>query len=122
MYKKAMATTVLKTGTNEKDFERDYEFKEDQKNVIIQGFSAAQLEEMLRSSTRNVAQEVVSCLIDSAGRGVLTEIIKWLSTSSQQHVENQTSILDNAARKEMEYTDSADEEEAADGGESFLGN
>ena len=77
---------------------------------------------MLRSSTRNVAQEVVSCLIDSAGRGVLTEIIKWLSTSSQQHVENQTSILDNAARKELEYTDSADEEEAADGGESFLGN
>ena len=41
MYKKAIATTVLKTGTNEKDFERDYEFKEDQKNVIIQGFSAA---------------------------------------------------------------------------------
>lgn len=64
------------------DFEKEYEHKEEQKNVIIQGFSAAQLEEMLRTSTKNVAYEVISCLIESNGRGVLTEIIKWLTTSN----------------------------------------
>ena len=37
--------------------------KEEQKNVIIQGFSAQELEEMLHTSTKNVAYEVISCLI-----------------------------------------------------------
>lgn len=63
------------------EFEMEYDNKEQQKNVIIWGFSAAQLEEMLRTSTKNVAYEVISCLIDSNGRGVLTEIIKWLTTN-----------------------------------------
>jgi len=68
-----------KQGGSIQEFEQDYEQKEQQKNVIIWGFSAAQLEEMLRTSTKNVAYEVISCLIDSSGRGVLTEIIKWLT-------------------------------------------
>lgn len=51
---------------------------------------------MLRTSTRNVAYEVISCLIDAQGRGVLTEIIKFLSTNNKQVVvESETSsILD----------------------------
>lgn len=76
MYKKEIAVKV-----SVQEFDQEYENKEQQKNVIIWGFSAAQLEEMLRTSTKNVAYEVISCLIDSSGRGVLTEIIKWLTTN-----------------------------------------
>ena len=88
------------------DFQRDYETKEGQKNVIIQGFSAQQLEEMLRTSTRNVAYEVISCLIDSNGRGVLTEIIKFLTISNKHIIEveeNGSSILDNLNKKTHYY-------------------
>lgn len=69
---------------NQADFLKEFQAKEAQKNVVIQGFSAAQLEEMLRTSTRNVAYEVISCLIDN-GRGVLTDIIKFLTTSSNRY-------------------------------------
>ena len=56
-------------------FQKEYKFREEQKNVIIQGFSAQQLEEMLHTSTKNVAYEVISCLIQidnssSSGPGV----------------------------------------------------
>ena len=88
------------------DFQKDYETKEAQKNVIIQGFSAQQLEEMLRTSTRNVAYEVISCLIDSNGRGVLTEIIKFLTISNKHIIEveeNGSSILDNLNKKTNYY-------------------
>ena len=84
------------------DFSREYETKEGQKNVIISGFSASQLEEMLRTSTRNVAYEVISCLIDANGRGVLTEIIKFLTISNKHIIEveeNGSSILDNLNKK-----------------------
>ena len=88
------------------DFQKDYEEKERQKNVIIQGFSAQQLEEMLRTSTRNVAYEVISCLIDSSGRGVLTEIIKFLTISNKHIIEveeNGSSVLDNLNKKPHYY-------------------
>lgn len=52
-------------------FQKEYKFREEQKNVIIQGFSAQQLEDMLHTSTKNVAYEVISCLIwiDTSGPG-----------------------------------------------------
>jgi hypothetical protein len=55
---------------------------------------------MLRTSTRNVAYEVISCLIDQSGRGVLTEIIKLLTTGRSNNIfeDNGSSILDNLQR------------------------
>lgn len=93
------------------DFEKEYELKEEQKNVIIQGFSAAQLEEMLRTSTKNVAYEVISCLIEANGRGVLTEIIKWLTTCNQNLLNDNESILDQLSRKKDAF-DSDEEPES----------
>ena len=61
---------------------------------------------MLRTSTRNVAYEVISCLIDSNGRGVLTEIIKFLTISNKHIIEveeNGSSILDNLNKKTHYY-------------------
>jgi hypothetical protein len=37
---------------------------------------------------------VVSCLIEANGKGVLTEIIKWLTTSQQNLLHSTASILD----------------------------
>ena len=58
-----------------------HEKLEEQKQAVIRGFSASQLEGMLRSSTKNVAHEVVSCVV-SEEKGVLTEIIRWLAASA----------------------------------------
>lgn len=79
MYRKEYNKAV---GTDCTDmFEAEYERKEQQKRVIIQALSATELEEMLWTSTKNVAYEVVSCLIEGSFRGVLTDIIRWLKSS-----------------------------------------
>lgn len=77
-------------------FEKEYEIKEQQKNVIIQALSALELEDMLRTSTKNVAHEVVSCLVEPTSRGVLTDIIRWLTTSQQNMLNDHLSILDSS--------------------------
>jgi len=41
------------------------------KEEVIHKFSNVQLEDLLNNSTKNVAQEVVSCLIPKKGEGVL---------------------------------------------------
>jgi hypothetical protein len=55
---------------------------------------------MLRTSTKNVAHEVISCLIDNSGNGVLTEIIKLLTTMNKNFVpEEGSSFLEGSQRK-----------------------
>ena len=44
-------------------FEESYKTNIQQKTAIIRKFTAQQLEELLRTSTRNEAQQVVQCLI-----------------------------------------------------------
>lgn len=53
---------------------------------------------MLRTSTKNVAYEVISCLIESNNRGVLTEIIKFLTTSNQNLLNDNESILNQLSQ------------------------
>jgi hypothetical protein len=66
---------------------------------------------MLRTSTKNVAYEVISCLIDSNGRGVLTEIIKWLTQNQQNsNMLDGKSILDSYSRKEVIHDTDEDPE------------
>lgn len=58
---------------------------------------------MLRTSTRNVAYEVISCLIEN-GRGVLTEIIKFLSTTTNRHfVQEESSFFLDSLQKKNSY-------------------
>ena len=57
------------------DFEEDFRLSILKKQQIIRKFTSIQLEDLLRTSTKNVAQEVVSCLIPSNfGKGILVEI------------------------------------------------
>jgi hypothetical protein len=73
----------------------DVEKAEEQKYNVIRGFSAAQLEEMLRKTTKNIARELVECLIEPES-GILTEIIKWLASSAARR--RKESLFDRPAR------------------------
>ena len=55
-------------------FEAQYPVTIRRKDEVIQRFSSMQLEELLSNSTKNVAQEVVTCLIPKKGEGVLVTI------------------------------------------------
>ena len=60
---------------------RDQLSHQNQKHLIVRGFSALQLENMLKSSSKSVAKDIMSCLFfDSTG--ILSEIIKWLASTS----------------------------------------
>ena len=57
------------------EFEEGYKQSIAKKSTIIKKFTSMQLEDLLRTSTKNVAQEVVSSLIPSTGGvGVLADI------------------------------------------------
>lgn len=71
---------------------------------------------MLRTSTKNVAYEVISCLIETNGRGVLTEIIKWLTTCNQNLLNDSESILNQLSSKKTE----AHMYDSDQGSESYL--
>lgn len=55
-------------------FEVSYPDTIKRKDDVIHRFSSLQLEELLNNSTKNVAQEVVTCLIPKKGEGVLVMI------------------------------------------------
>jgi hypothetical protein len=58
-------------------FEESYKQSITQKQGIIKKFGAMQLENLLRTSTKNEAQQVVSTLIPiTGGSGILAEIEK----------------------------------------------
>lgn len=60
---------------------------------------------MLRTSTRNLAYEVISCLIDEKGNGVLTDIIRFLTSVNKNYVLETgcSSFLDGTQRKRQTY-------------------
>ncbi|CAG9318241.1 TTLL5_3 [Blepharisma stoltei] len=68
--------------TRKKQINNNVEDLESQKHSVLRGLSASQIEKMLLSSSKNAAHEIVSCLFDQEGKGVLTGIIKWLATSA----------------------------------------
>ena len=55
-------------------FESQYPLTIKKKDEVIHKFSSLQLEELLNNSTKNVAQEVVTCLIPKKGEGVLVTL------------------------------------------------
>lgn len=57
------------------EFEAGFQQSIQKKSTIIKKFSSIQLEDLLRTSTKNVAQEVVSSLIPpQGGLGVLADV------------------------------------------------
>ena len=57
------------------EFEEGFQQSIKKKSAIIKKFNSTQLEELLRTSTKNVAHEVVSSLIPPhGGLGVLADV------------------------------------------------
>jgi len=57
------------------EFEEGFQQSIAKKSTIIKKFTSIQLEDLLRTSTKNVAQEVVSSLIPAqGGLGVLADV------------------------------------------------
>jgi hypothetical protein len=67
-----------------------------QKHAIVRGFSALQLENMLKSSSKSLAKEVMSCLFFD-NSGILSEIIKWLANSSIKKSKKGKSVMRNGS-------------------------
>lgn len=67
-----------------------------QKHNIVRGFSAVQLENMLKSSSKSVAKEVMSYLFIE-NSGILSEIIKWLASSSMKRSKKLKSVRRNGS-------------------------
>jgi tubulin polyglutamylase TTLL5 len=73
-----------------------------QKNQVIRGFSAQQLENMLKSSSKSVAKDIMSSLfIDKSG--ILTEMIKLLARGSGNNPNN-TSVSRHTSLNSGEFS------------------
>ena len=65
------------------EFEEGFHQSISKKSTIIKKFSSVQLEDLLRTSTKNVAQEVVSSLIPpQGGHGVLSQVEKYCQVNN----------------------------------------
>jgi hypothetical protein len=71
---------------------------EEHRKKVMRQFSGTELENMLKSSFRTTAVEVVGCLFDIDGKGILTEMIRWLAS-----INDKDSVL--APRTEIENQD-----------------
>ena len=71
---------MFKKDGKSEEFEQKFSETVYRKTQIIQKFSSTQLEELLKSSTKNVAQEVVSCMLSAEGSGLLLELESTIST------------------------------------------
>lgn len=64
-------------------FDKEYPTMIRKKEEVINKFSSTQLEDLLNNSTKNVAQEVVSCLIPRKGEGVLVTLEGGAATNKE---------------------------------------
>ena len=64
---------------------REGEKREEQRKQIVSSFTPAQLEAMLRAAQKSLAQELIGCLFDAEGRGVLTDLTQWYNESLRSH-------------------------------------
>ena len=69
-------------------FESQYPETIRRKEQVILKFSSVQLEELLNNSTKNVAQEVVTCLIPRRGGGVLVTLESQKNSSAESETLN----------------------------------
>ena len=68
---------------------------EDYRKRVLRQFTGNELENMLKSSFRTTAVEVVGCLFDLDGKGILTEMIRWLA-----NINDKESVLASSVEKE----------------------
>ena len=76
------------------EFEAGFQNSIQKKSTIIKKFSSIQLEDLLRTSTKNVAQEVVSSLIPpQGGLGVLADVQQSDLTHRKNSIANADQLV-----------------------------
>lgn len=96
------------------EFEEGFKQSISKKSTIIRKFTSVQLEDLLRTSTKNVAQEVVSSLIPSqGGLGVLADIDRIFlnngaSNSNETKRNNSNNKVQTQFKRREEYADEYD--------------
>lgn len=112
--RKRLVKSIYKREGKLDTFEANYKKMTQQKLSVLKNFSGAKLEEMLKTSTKNVAQEVVSILISHSkvySFGVLPDIeINVLKVSTESNYEESKLLSKN-------INDYNDNEEGAEGDE-----
>ena len=91
---------------------------EDYRKRVLRQFTGNELENMLKSSFRTTAVEVVGCLFDLDGKGILTEMIRWLANindkesvlAPKNEIENQDVIYFDEESYEEEYEEEDEED------------
>lgn len=68
--------TEVTSQAAKESYENSYKDLISKKNSVVTRFSSLQLEDLLTSSTKNVAHEVVSCMIPKPGDSGLLLIIE----------------------------------------------
>jgi hypothetical protein len=80
-------------------------FKENlqsQKHQIVRSFSAIQLENMIKNSSKTIAKEVISFLFIN-NSGLLSEIIKWLASSSMKKPKSVRAVKRNGSLSNNDF-------------------
>ena len=88
-------------------FEQQYPETIRRKEHVINKFTSIQLEELLNNSTKNVAQEVVTCLIPRRGEGVLVSL-EGNATGSAPNSVQKNKLMNKAHRSSNSMHQSAD--------------
>jgi len=82
--KRLKKTMFVRDGAGKK-FEEEFMLEEKWKQMLLKDFNPVQLEDMLTLSCRNMALDVVSCLVDmNTKKGILSEITRW-AKGPQEH-------------------------------------
>lgn len=77
------------------------EERENQKGSLLQNFTISYLEEMLKSTTKSIARDVVSTLIPSDNPGVLLLIDKMAKAANERNEEDKESDSSLKEAKEV---------------------
>jgi len=86
------------------EFEEGFHQSISKKSTIIKKFSSIQLEDLLRTSTKNVAQEVVSSLIPpQGGLGVLSQVENHYQHSNINRSNSQNYPSNNAGPRNNNF-------------------
>jgi hypothetical protein len=125
--RKRLVRSIYKRESKLDIFEASYKKMTQQKMAVLKNFNGKKLEEMLKTSTKNVAQEVVSILINHS-RDVHYGILPDLEKNFLNHLKssregastkpssgvNRTSIMNKLSQNEMEDGGEDDEKEDND--------
>jgi small nuclear ribonucleoprotein (snRNP)-like protein len=94
------------------EFERGYLTVMSKKQGVIRKFSNQQLENLLKTSTKTVAQEIVVCLISNAKEGGILVNIDQTFNLSLKAKQEETKVKSSDTENSMTYAETEDEDKS----------